>query len=429
MRTNQTIRFAGDVNVEQITLTSRNGFTQNITNQVVGVELFEDLFSTFLSGNIIVKDSLDLINLFPIVGEEKVKIKINTPSFEGVGKVIDNEFYIYKLSDVEFVADKSKVYRLHFISSEAIVDVNKRISKSFSGKVSDIVKEIVNNQTYGLETKKFLNIEDTANSTKYVSNFWSPIVNINYLTGNAVTSESDPNYIFFENRTGFNFISLTKLYTQASTQMFVNDSWLRDFDNDTGNRRNVEEEYKRIIEISIPSGFNYMDNIRAGMYSSKIITYDIVTKKYASKHFNILDGWKKESNINPYPLVSNKHIDSPWSTVIREQKYFNNFDKYSDVTNTNTLQKRISQLLQAEGNRIEIVVPGRTDYTVGQKVEIKLYKNQPTSKEDTDFIDNVNSGFYIISAVNHFFTREKHECRMELIKNSYNINLDLGGKK
>jgi hypothetical protein len=429
MQTNQTIRFAGDVNVEQITLTSRNGFTQNITNQVVGVELFEDLFSTFLSGNIIVKDSLDLINLFPIVGEEKVKIKINTPSFEGFGKVIDNEFYIYKLSDVEFVADKSKVYRLHFISSEAIVDVNKRISKSFSGKVSDIVKEIVNNQTYGLETKKFLNIEDTANSTKYVSNFWSPIVNINYLTGNAVTSESDPNYIFFENRTGFNFISLTKLYTQASTQMFVNDSWLRDFDNDTGNRRNVEEEYKRIIEISIPSGFNYMDNIRAGMYSSKIITYDIVTKKYASKHFNILDGWKKESNLNPYPLVSNKHIDSPWSTVIREQKYFNNFDKYSDVTNTNTLQKRISQILQAEGNRIEIVVPGRTDYTVGQKVEIKLYKNQPTSKEDTDFIDNVNSGFYIISAVNHFFTREKHECRMELIKNSYNINLDLGGKK
>jgi hypothetical protein len=429
MQTNQTIRFAGDVNVEQISITSRNGFTQNITNQVVGVELFEDLFSSFLTGNIIVKDSLDLINLFPLVGEEKVKIKINTPSFEGFGKVIDNEFYIYKLSDVEFTGDKNKVYRLHFISSEAIVDVNKRISKSFSGKVSDIVKEIVNNQSYGLETKKFLNIEDTANSTKYVSNFWSPIVNINYLTGNAVTSESDPNYIFFENRTGFNFISLTKLYTQASTQMFVDDSWLRDFDNDTGNRRNVEEEYKRIIEISIPNGFNYMDNIRAGMYSSKIITYDIVTKKYASKHYNILDGWKKESNLNPYPLVSNKRIDSPWSTVIREQKYFNNFDKYSDVTNTNTLQKRISQLLQAEGNRIEIVVPGRTDYTVGQKVEIKLYKNQPTSKEDTDFIDNVNSGFYIISAVNHFFTREKHECRMELIKNSYKINLNLGGKK
>ena len=86
-------------------------------------------------------------------------------------------------------------------------------------------------------------------------------------------------------------------------------------------------------------------------------------------------------------------------------------------------------MLQAEGNRIEIVVPGRTDYTVGQKVEVKLYKNQPTSKEDTDFIDQVNSGFYIISAVNHFFTREKHECRMELIKNSYTFNLDLGGKK
>ena len=218
------------------------------------------------------------------------------------------------------------------------------------------------------------------------------------------------------------------MYTQAITHTFVNDVYMRDFYSDGSSRRNVEEEYKRIIEISIPNSYNYMDNIRAGMYSSKIIMYDILTKKYASKHYNILKDWKKESNLNPYPLVSKKHINNPWSTIIRETKYYNNFDKFGDVTNTKTLQQRISQMLQAEGNRIEIVVPGRTDYTVGQKVELKLYKNQPTTKEDTDFIDKANSGFYIIAAVNHFFTREKHECSMELIKNSYMFNLDLGGK-
>jgi len=428
MQSNQTIRFAGDVNVEQITVTSSNGLTQNITNQVVGVELFEDLFSPFLSGNIIVKDSLELINLIPLVGEEFVKIKINTPSFEGKDKVIDNEFYIYKLSDVEFTADKNKVYRLHFISPEAIVDVNKRISKSFSGRISDIVKEIVNNQTYGFETKKFLNLEESTNATKYVSNFWSPVKNINYLSDTAVSIDSDPNYIFFENRTGFNFISLTRLYKQATTQEFINDSWIRDNDPGGGNRRNIEEEYKRIIEISIPNGYDYMENARAGMYASKIITYDILTKKYASKHYNIADNWKPANNLNPHSLVSNKHIDNPWSTIIRETNYYNNFDKYKDVTNNKTVQKRISQMLQAEGNRIEIVVPGRTDYTVGQKVNVKLYKSQPTSKEDTDFVDQVYSGNYLIAAVNHFFTREKHECRMELIKNSYMLNLDIGGK-
>lgn len=429
MKENQTIRFAGDVNVDQVTITSRNGFVQNISQQVIGVELFEDLFSPFLSGNIIVKDSLDLINLIPLTGEEFVKIKIYTPSFEGFGKVIDNDFYIYKLSDIEYDGDKSKIYRLHFISPEAIVDVNKRISKCFVGKISDIAKEILSNQTFGFETTKFLNIEESTNSTKYVSNYWSPVVNINYLLGNAVSVDSDPNYVFFENRTGFNFISLTKLYKQASTQLFVNDGFLREFNKDGSSKRNIEEEYKRIIDVTIPNGYNYMENVRAGMYASKIITYDPVTKKYASKHYNILDDWKKESNLNQYPLVSKKHIDNPWSTIIRETKYYNNFNKYNDVTNTRILQKRISQLLQAEGNRIEITVPGRTDYTVGQKVEVKLYKSQPTSKEDTDFIDKAYSGFYIIAAVNHFFTRERHECRMELIKNSYTFNLDLGGKK
>jgi hypothetical protein len=187
------------------------------------------------------------------------------------------------------------------------------------------------------------------------------------------------------------------------------------------------ENYINLLSESISVG-----SISQSEFDSEILktTYylDILTKKYASKHYSILDGWKKESNLNPYPIVSKKHINNPWSTIIKEPKYYNNFDKFSDVTNTKTIQKRISQILQAEGNRIEIVVPGRTDYTVGQKVELKLYKNQPTTKEDTDFIDKANSGFYLIAAVNHFFTREKHECSMELIKNSYMFNLDLGGK-
>jgi len=62
------------------------------------------------------------------------------------------------------------------------------------------------------------------------------------------------------------------------------------------------------------------------------------------------------------------------------------------------------------------------------KVELKLYKNNPIGKNDDDFIDKVFSGNYLIGAVIHFITRDMHECKMELIKNSYTINLDTGGK-
>ena len=84
---------------------------------------------------------------------------------------------------------------------------------------------------------------------------------------------------------------------------------------------------------------------------------------------------------------------------------------------------------QAESTKIQITVPGRTDYTVGDKVKLTLNKFNPikTSDTDDDIIDNLFSGNYIISTINHMIDREKHECYMELIKDSYIVNFNNGG--
>ena len=84
-------------------------------------------------------------------------------------------------------------------------------------------------------------------------------------------------------------------------------------------------------------------------------------------------------------------------------------------------------MMLSSQSSIRIVVPGRTDYTAGQKVNVKLDKVEPVSKNDTDTEDKMFSGDYIISAINHYISREMHECHMELIKDSLKINLD--GKK
>jgi recombinational DNA repair protein (RecF pathway) len=91
------------------------------------------------------------------------------------------------------------------------------------------------------------------------------------------------------------------------------------------------------------------------------------------------------------------------------------------------VQERTSLLKQAESTKIEIVVPGRFDYTVGRKVFVKLHKIEPVSKNDKSTLDNMFSGNYIISAINHFISHKGHECTLELIKDSLLVNLD--GKK
>lgn len=430
MATNDSIRFAGDVNVESIIITSLNGFTVDVTNQVIGIEIFEDLFSPFISGNLSFKESLDFANLIPLTGEEFVKLKIKTPSFQGKSKVIDDEFYLYKMTDKEMLGDRNQVYRLHFISKEAVVDLNKKVSKAFSGKISEIAKFLLTDTTFGLETTKIGAIQETSNSIKYVSNFWSPVKNLNYLTDAATNNRDNPNYVFYQNRNGYNFVSLESLYyAEPPAQEFIFDSWIREFDSQGKNIRRVEEEYKRIVEISIPQAYDHLENNRNGMYSSKLITYDIVTKKYVVKNFDMLTDFYKNNHLNQYPVSSKNNIHRPWSNVFTVPKHYNNFEQFNDVTNARTVQKRLSAMQQSEANKIQITVPGRTDYTVGMKVKVKLNKNEPISPQDTDYYDKVFSGNYLIGAINHFITREKHECQMELIKDTYTINLDTSGKK
>ena len=422
---NSTLRFAGDVNIEKIQIITPTGFFHDVSNQVIALQIYEDLFSPFITGSIILKESLDLINVFPFIGEEFVEVSVSTPN--ATRGNISAKFYIYKMTNRELLGDRSMVYQLHFISQEAIVDMNKKISKTFSGKVSDIAKTLLTDEKVGFETKKSINIEETSNSTKFISNFWSPIKNLIYATQNAVNKNNSPSYIFFENRDGFNFISLESLNSNQPYQEFYYDNYTRDDRDGGGSVKNLDKDYQRIQSISIPEGFDYIERIRNGMYGSLMYTHDISSKKLSSKNFNMLDNFSEEIHLNEFPVASAKTIFRYSSLIINEQKYYNNFSNFGDVTNTSFLQKRISLLKLAETNKVEITVPGRTDYTVGQKVTLKLNKMQPFGKEESEVLDNVFSGNYLISAINHYINRENHECHMELIKDSLLLNLD--GKK
>jgi hypothetical protein len=93
------------------------------------------------------------------------------------------------------------------------------------------------------------------------------------------------------------------------------------------------------------------------------------------------------------------------------------------------MQQRVSRLLQAMAYKIEIVVAGRLDYTVGQKVMVTTFKNQPIGREDdpNEDKDKIVGGYYLIAAINHIIDKEKHECHMELIKDSLTMDLNKGG--
>lgn len=422
MKSSQVLRFAGDVSIDKLRIITAKGFYQDVTAQVINVQFYEDIFAPFITGSLILKDTLDLVNLFPFIGEEYVELEISTPTLDRHN--IKGTYYIYKMSNREMTGDKSVVYQLHFISVEAVVDLNKKTSRVFGDKISKLVEPFIKDKTFGLESNKNVFVEDTLNNTKYISNYWTPIENITYLTEQAINTNKSPSFTFFENRDGFYFISLEKLYDNIVLYDFTYDNYSRDDTPLGGSVRNPEKDFKRISEISIPTAFDYMDRIRSGMLASRQISYDVTKKSYSAKTYNMFERFEQQKHLNKYPINSDSATFRSSSRIIVQPKNFGLFNGFGDVTNAKSNQERISLLKLAESIKLNITVPGRCDYTVGQKIKINLNRMEPLSKLDGDVTDKMFSGNYIIAAINHFVDREKHECYMEIIKESSMMDMN-----
>jgi hypothetical protein len=210
------IHFAGDVNVEKMNIQSHDGTTYSISNQLVSIQIFEDLYSPFISGILTIKDSLDFVNALPMIGQELLDVSIFTPTLRDKGGHLKGQFYITEFKNREYLAERNVIYELTFVSKEAMIDANVKLSKSYTGTPSDIAKKVLTDKLIRFDYTKKINIEPSKNSVSYISNYWSPTRNMQYLCEHAINNQDSPSFLFFENRDGFNFGSLETLATSPT---------------------------------------------------------------------------------------------------------------------------------------------------------------------------------------------------------------------
>lgn len=420
---NRSILFAGDVDVQYVNILSNNGLVLNVINQMSSIEIYEDIFSPVISGQITLMESFNFIEKMPFLGEEFLEFKIKTPEMaDAPGKTLEGQFYIYKITNREVVGDRKLFYVLHFISNEAVVDANIKLSKVYSGKISDVVKSLVSDE--GLATQKsFDNIQKTRNDVKYISNYWTPLQNIQYCTKRAVSENLAADYLFFENHGwGFNFLSLEFLYGQNVFFNYIFDDYSKTFPSNSG-LTDIASDFKRIRTLSIDEGFDYLKRSQEGFYGSKMISHDLITKKYSVQNFSYATAtdFNKQHHLNTFPVFSDKLIHRNNSLIINHPKYYGNFNNIGWDHSNYWAQKRIAQMGQANATSVKMVVPGRTDITAGMKVYLSISSTQAIDKSDHDWRniqDKMYSGNYLISAINHEITRERHSMNIECIKDS-----------
>ena len=424
----------GNVKITSAIIVNAEGKGVNIKDIIHSIDIFEDISNAFISGNVLVGDSISLSEVLPLQGEEMIVFELETPGFTEDGKAESDLNYkrvftvhLYKMEMKENISLKHVLYQLSFMSLDAVRDMNKKISRTFRGRVSDIAKQILEEESY-LGTNKELLIEPSSNNTAFTANFWTPSKCLMFAAERALSDMNNPNYLFFENAEGFTFASLDALYSYAPVTRIVRDQRPRPVNQDESN--DIEQEWSKILDISVSDQYNYIHRATSGMYGSTIYSWDSETKKL---NYKTVDGWRDygESRIRlnaDLPVKANRNVDTgeapapflPEACMFTEVTSLNNYNG-APTHAIEMSQRRATILNQAQFNKISVQVFGRFDYTVGRTIDVIIYADREMLEGDdpAEAFDKVLTGRYLITAVNHSITRTAHYTNMELCKDSY----------
>lgn len=410
------ITVAGEVSLDSLIITTNEGTAVNVKMQCTGIELYEDMGAPFMNGILLLHDAQDLVSKLPIIGQETLDIEFSIPGSEKY----TGQFRIFKLDKRTKVHERDTVYTLHFISVEAYTDINKKVSRAYQGMIHDIIRDVVTSKD-GLGSTKKLNIEESSNKTKFISNFWSPKQIIEFASKRAVNKDGMPTYVFFENKNGFNFVSLDSLYDVKEPYFkFKRDNYSAEVLPTGGSQRSIEEDYKRIVEINSLCGFNYIEQLRKGMYGSEVVYFDTTTHQYVQAGYT--PKWEDGKHLNEEPIGRDVYAQFR-SVLIHEKQAYNNFNDYATETSTSkTIQKRKALMARAEAYGCTVTVFGNPNISAGQKVYIEMpvmTQQSMINQQDQEIVDKVQSGNYLIASVCHKISSSKYLCVMDLIKDSH----------
>lgn len=272
--------------------------TIDLSKMFVDLSIFEDIYQSQLVGNITIEDSLELIEFFPIIGEETIYIKWHIPGAEVNDYMNLGKMRVYKVGNRSasgLKGGKSSTYTLYFTSPEALKNLNTSISRSFNTKSASDIATILYNDY--IESDKPFNVEETEGKFKLIIPNWRPFKALNWLTGNrALTKNLQGDYFFFESTNKnkgpkFNFKSLTSL--SAADPVFDIEFKVQNISDGNDGVVNFHSPYT-VENFDMPKHGDILDNTVKGQYAQTWIFHDPLRKKFVVSKVNHSDDFFEE---------------------------------------------------------------------------------------------------------------------------------------
>jgi hypothetical protein len=249
----------------------------NIYPQVRSFDIIESLDNYTVTAEFFIADGIELINTFPLGGEEKIKITLQTPSRDS----ISYEFHVESIRGMQ-TNDQSNLrsYVLVCATKDFLKNGCTVFSKRYTDlKYSDALKTCLTedlSSSISLET-----IEDTKGKFDYVVNNVRPFQVVDLIKERAVSTKNKSSvFVFYQDNKGYHFQTIEKLITDrkggAPGKKFYMDTANRVHFADTINARNI-------LKYEVISQGSSIDKVYRGAIRNEYREFDIHRGTYYPK--------------------------------------------------------------------------------------------------------------------------------------------------
>jgi hypothetical protein len=447
IKSEENLQQPGQLIIDELFLTTRDMHEHDLVGHLIELNIYEDVWNPHIHGTVLVNDAINLIGSYGIGGGELITMKLRTATYEDVpDNVIDKSFQVYSINNRSLTTDRAQTYELGFMSIEGISDAAIPISKRYTGNTQDIVEDIYEEymQEYRrpveAKEKATLVIGDTphASNVNYISNFWTPAQNLQYLTKYAQGNQHvGSDFVFYESNKSYYFTSLQQLISVQKEQLFEEYVYSTPGlevphrgGGDTFIGINLGKKHCTIEDLKIPRTIDTLDGVDSGYYSQSVRAYDLFTKERIETYVDVREDFESFVHTDDGIPVPSGTPRSPYSQM--GIKLLNSFAygstpqgipggklKTTNAAVVNNTLFRANYFNSFKDYTFEMDVPGRTDIEVGKLIKLAYPKavDKPADATYDDIVDDVLTGAYLITAIRHKIDRIGYVMKMEIVKN------------
>lgn len=414
----------GDVNIKGIYLINEDYTRQyDLLQHVTSIDIHESIMCPVIFAEIAIQDTIGVMQNFPIIGEEYVRVTFSTPSSK---QDADYILRVNRVKDKKVQPNNKMVtYVLQCVSPELITNAVRYVNTSVEDNIAKVVNDLVSTSV-GLETKKKISVDATAGIEKIILTRKQPFVAIDFLRKRAVSSEyQSSSFVFFENRNGYHFTTIEKLIDVGMKKAGNDQLTDKQFFFDTN--RNLSYDNATLRNILSYNQLTFGDTIsraQHGGITNIVNKFDLITGGVTKINYtnNIgADNFKQaDTNAAAVNTTTFNRVHGKTTTATRLVPVSSDRPETDKAERVSKLMAYAETLAQ---NIVQIHIYGDSDLTVGDMINCTFPAS--TTVDDDKTVARLDSGNYLISKLRHIILlgdRPQHTISLELIKGSLTEN-------